>query len=47
MLRPMVYFSFLNEDSIPHLESYNALICSGWNSSRGRFVRYIQKMIHG
>ena len=35
LLSPMVYFSFLNEDSIFHLALYKVLIRSAGNSSRG------------
>lgn len=44
----MVYFSFLNEDSIDHLALYKVLIRSTGNSSRGRLVTmhsYVEVLI--
>ena len=48
LLSPMVYFSFLNEDSMFHLALYKVLIRSTGNSSRGRLVTmhsYVEVLI--
>lgn len=48
LLNPMVYLSFLKEDSILQRALYKILIRSAGNSSRGRFVTiysYVDSLI--